>query len=344
MGQASSNYYSANSYENYNDPAPQDREGAEPETLPEVEEPPVMVQKVNILTLPTKELRLRLDDFKHMTKHDIRNAASKLQSAEEDEVNEQEWYQNQNYSIQIDTQNGRVQHEKGEDKNIKSHMDVALKILKISPDIKALRFKLVPAKLSEFKFWSAVFHILETYCPDDLGASETLFAALKTNKNKNAVQKQKVEAATKVTPMSDSVNKMVESDDQTSGLTSSKFNGSTNNTDLQAIIKQKDEELSSLRLQLTKMKSDLLYLQEQQRQTQSELHHPGKWILSPESKEFFSLDEDIKKKLRAGKQKRLDEVLEQMKFILDSDDVIDSNGQWNCCGQSLYDSAGCKQK
>ena len=37
--------------------------------------------------------------------------------------------------------------------------------------------------------------------------------------------------------------------------------------------------------------------------------------------------EELKQKLRDGKQKRLQEVRKEMKFILDSDDVKDSNGK-----------------
>ena len=40
-------------------------------------------------------------------------------------------------------------------------------------------------------------------------------------------------------------------------------------------------------------------------------------------------------------QKRLNEVLSQMKFILDTDDIKDSYGKWTCCGKEKYDAFGC---
>ena len=58
--------------------------------------------------------------------------------------------------------------------------------------------------------------------------------------------------------------------------------------------------------------------------------------MEKESIEFLSLDEEIKKKLRDGKQKRLQDVHEQMKFILDSDEIQDSRGKWDCCGCETY--------
>jgi hypothetical protein len=41
------------------------------------------------------------------------------------------------------------------------------------------------------------------------------------------------------------------------------------------------------------------------------------------------------------KQKRLDEVRSQMKFILDTDDIKDSYGKWSCCGEEEYTAKGC---
>ena len=60
--------------------------------------------------------------------------------------------------------------------------------------------------------------------------------------------------------------------------------------------------------------------------------------MEKESQEFLALDEEIKSKLRDGKEQRLRDVKEQMKFIIDSDDVKDTRGKWDCCGSRDYTS------
>ena len=64
--------------------------------------------------------------------------------------------------------------------------------------------------------------------------------------------------------------------------------------------------------------------------------HSGTWIMHPDCNEFMKLDDHLKLNLRSEKQKRLDEVLSQMKFILDTDDIKDSYGKWSCCGKEEY--------
>ena len=69
--------------------------------------------------------------------------------------------------------------------------------------------------------------------------------------------------------------------------------------------------------------------------------HTGEWEVHPDCAEFMKLDDHLKDNLRQEKQKRLNEVLLQMKFILDTDDVKDSYGKWTCCGKEEYDADGC---
>ena len=69
--------------------------------------------------------------------------------------------------------------------------------------------------------------------------------------------------------------------------------------------------------------------------------HIGEWEVHPDCAEFMKLDDHLKDNLRQEKQKRLNEVLSQMKFILDTDDIKDSYGKWTCCGLTEYDADGC---
>lgn len=73
----------------------------------------------------------------------------------------------------------------------------------------------------------------------------------------------------------------------------------------------------------------------------SQQSHKGNWEMHPDCKEFMKLDDHLKENLRKEKEKRLGEVLSQMKFILDTDDIKDSYGSWSCCGEEKYEADGC---
>ena len=62
----------------------------------------------------------------------------------------------------------------------------------------------------------------------------------------------------------------------------------------------------------------------------------GKWVMDKDCQEFLSLDKETRDKLREAKKKRLDDVREQMKFILDGDDESYSRGYWDGNGQTSY--------
>lgn len=286
------------------------------------------VQNANMLALSTEELQSHLSNYSFMTKHDIRNIAFTEEQCQEDNVvGSKEWYQQQMSTTATATATNNAAEEK---EYGKSHMDVALEILKLSPEIKLLRFQLVPAKLSENQFWAAIFYALEYCTADDLGASETLPGATKKNKNKKDTV---VIATTDTTTSSVSVPETTLSPPSKS-----------NDDKLMLLVKQKDNELHLLKKQLSQAKSDLTALQKQlsssstNKKNKNQKPHKGKWIMSKESQEFLTLDENIKQQLREGKRKRIDEVHEQMKFIMDSDDVKDSQGYWECCGNPVYDS------
>ncbi len=69
--------------------------------------------------------------------------------------------------------------------------------------------------------------------------------------------------------------------------------------------------------------------------------HKGQWIMHPDCLEFMKLDDHLKQNLRTEKQKRINEVLSQMKFILDTDEMKDSYGRWSCCDSEEYMAKGC---
>ena len=75
--------------------------------------------------------------------------------------------------------------------------------------------------------------------------------------------------------------------------------------------------------------------------TNEEQNHKGTWEIDPDCQEFMKLDDHLKDNLRKEKEKRLNEVRSQMKFILDTDNVSDTFGKWRCCGAQEYGAEGC---
>ena len=58
--------------------------------------------------------------------------------------------------------------------------------------------------------------------------------------------------------------------------------------------------------------------------------------MSQDSIQFLEYPQDAKVALRTEKQKRLKRVQDEMKFILDSDNIEDSHGEWSCCKKTNY--------
>lgn len=181
----------------------------------------------------------------------------------------------------------------------RNHMKLALFVLKLSPQLKSVRFKMVPSKISESNFWTAVFYMLLT-----------------PNERENVIY----------------------------GHAELGNHSDGGDTELKRTLLRKNREIVELQQQVMNLQQMLANLKQQHQQYQQQSlpmtlnNHCGKWIMDKESHEFLALDEEIKSKLRDGKKKRLEDVQEQMKFILDSDNVEDSRGRWDCCGKTSYES------
>ena len=80
-----------------------------------------------------------------------------------------------------------------------------------------------------------------------------------------------------------------------------------------------------------------------QQKKQNKKQHTGTWIVSKDSLEFLALPAEAKLALRSEKQKRLKKVAEEMNFILDSDTLDATHGQWDCCHSTQYDGGDCEK-
>ena len=247
----------------------------------------------------------------------------------------------------IHTQSLSKQQELALEEYAKTHMELALFILKISPILKSIRFKMVPAKISESHFWTAVFYLLLT-------EEEQLQLHLQIQEQElEQEMKQLQQRASLVIDCQDGFDATASNGNGTSNANANggikPLYSPADGQQVHQLLLKKNQEILHLQQRILQLQQDLttaLQLKSKpqlQSQSQSEndecTHsHEGKWIVEKESQEFLALDEEIKSKLRDGKEQRLRDVKEQMKFILDSDDVKDSRGKWDCCGSRDYTS------
>ena len=121
-------------------------------------------------------------------------------------------------------------------------------------------------------------------------------------------------------------------------------NSSQESTMTPQTLDKKDQEIQKLKNKLMATEKELAELKSQSATAKSSKNsatkiscaNKGKWIMSKESLEFLALDEEVKKQLREGKKKRMQEVMDQMKFILDSDDISSTTGHWEKTGETDY--------
>ena len=226
-----------------------------------------------------------------------------------------------------------------------------------------MRFKLVPSRMKEPIFWESVFLILkerlvEQNAAEELKALEEQDADADEN-NENELGKEKVsrnqERTQQPTRMNghgssrQAVPKPSQSfpDDETDDMMMNHHNNNGDNTSVESQLALRNSQVTYLTRQVKQLRQQL---QEYERngtqkgntkdKTPKKVHH-GHWIIDKDSKEFLEYPPELKTNMRKEKQKRLDQVQKDMKFILDSDDVEDTNGYWDCCGSTHYSSGKC---
>jgi hypothetical protein len=195
-----------------------------------------------------------------------------------------------------------------------SSISMANRILDLSPELNQLRFKLVPSRIKEDVFWQAVFSILRErgnkvqYRVDNVPPKELSRKPLRRMESGNP--------------------SVVD--------------------ELRQTLARRDQEIARLHRQLNEMKRKLAIMKASssnsnvvKEENKTYCCHKGKWIMDKDSLEFLALPEELKSNLRRERHKRLEQVRSTMKFILESDNVQDSHGSWDCCGQTSYTAQGC---
>lgn len=207
---------------------------------------------------------------------------------------------------------------------------LCFRILRLSPTLAKMRFKLVPTKCAEHVFWLSLWTILfETLQQEEQGDDDVGQRQRQEQPNAKEQSQTQEKIGEKGPPRDDSDRTIFK---------------------LRRQVESQGWTIDDLKSEITQLKLQLLQEQQQKERPHPqspgtsvadtgrtfEATHQGTWILDQDSQDFLSYPPELKENLRAEKAKRLAEVRTQMRFILDSDRTEDSHGRWSCCGQTTY--------
>ncbi|EED91628.1 predicted protein [Thalassiosira pseudonana CCMP1335] len=256
------------------------------------------------------------------------------------------------------------------------HVSMAVEILKADSGshLKDIRFKLVPGRMPEERFWAAVFAILNDGGVDIEGVIGEV-NSIDDDYETGDEFDDKIDGIlhTPKTPSPNDGTVHVQMDNH-----EIKSNADSTNTlpfyleeinaqqahihSLQKSLREANHKIRKLGLEVHKERKkrhdEGMNVKEGQNikhsgnpttcprcnsklDVRSSQQHSGTWEMHPDCKEFMKLDDHLKENLRKEKEKRLNEVLSQMKFILETDELKDSYGTWSCCGKEEYEAEGC---
>ena len=197
-----------------------------------------------------------------------------------------------------------------------AYADIARLLLTSNPALSLWRYKLVPARISEYLFWRCLFSQLDAQHPDYQSYEQQ-------QTQQTFPQQPPAQADPSATAHS---------------------------------IAASEREIESLRAQIVSLQQQIAHLhtrldeQQQQQHTSaastappSASAHSGRWQPDKHTLEFFALDESLRATLRGQKEKRLDDVRREMRWIVDGDRLEEGPGRWDCCGKEEWTAEGCKR-
>jgi hypothetical protein len=208
--------------------------------------------------------------------------------------------------------------------------DIAVRLNSMSQELAKLRFSMVPSRVKEPAFWESIFTILrERLVEHNAKFTLTEMEALHDNEPTTTNGYHHEHAHPPPTKASSS---FPDDEVKTSIVRVEPHT-------LQGQIAHKDLQIAALQHEIEKLQAALLKAKEQ-----PPIGHTGAWVADQDSQDFMSYPEEVKDNMRREKQKRMQQVEQDMKFIIDSDKVEDSNGHWPCCGETSYKSTCPKSK
>ena len=200
--------------------------------------------------------------------------------------------------------------------------ELAVHINRLSKELANLRFSLVPSRLKEPVFWESVFAILNERLDEHNAQYESSMEVDDVDQRTGSSGQSNGHDRARPSPTKVSTSFPDDEEDSASLV-----------SDLKRQLAAKDKQIAALRRQVEEYKA-----------LTEATGHRGEWVMDKDSKDFLSYPAEVKENMRKEKQKRLRQVQQDMKFILDSDNVEDSNGHWACCGQTAYRSKCSKAK
>jgi len=256
------------------------------------------------------------------------------------------------------------------------YVPMALEILRAHPHLKDVRFKLVPGKMMEEHFWAGVFGILKDGGLDvqvegmeagDIGDDyQSGDEMIDGHGHLGACDNEELPRPVAQSPDDDAVGGQLGECDTEEYIKSDNFMIREQGlliASLQKSLREANHKIRKIGMELHKeRKARAADSKKVSVDGDSEKHsgststcpkcntpqisteaksHKGQWVMHPDCHEFLKLDDHLKDNLRKEKEKRIKEVLSQMKFILDSDDQKDTYGKWSCCGKEEYGATGC---
>ena len=265
-----------------------------------------------------------------------------------------------------------------EEFDLDERVPVALAILRDFPHIKDVRFMLVPGRLTEEQFWGSLFGYLQETVEADrvvenvVGKLDMDMAELQLVSESQSSIDDEPAAVTSLSETNDNYNVCDNTSQEVPPFYLEEFKAQEEHIHrLQRSLREANQKIRKLGLELHKERKkrhsegvergggaenggtnvDNNALQHRDsigscpRCNSMILPpkrlHKGEWILHEDCREFLKLDDHLKENLRKEKEKRINEVLSQMKFILDTDDLKDSYGKWSCCDSEEYSAEGC---
>jgi hypothetical protein len=253
--------------------------------------------------------------------------------------------------------------------DLDEHVAVALEILSTHPHLKDVRFKLVPGRMLEEKFWAALFGILNDGLVDieevigDIAIDDDYSSGDEVEVNKSSSVGSPSPAKAAQSPHHDEVISNTHASNTPSFYLEEIQAQQELVSRLQKSLREANHKIRKLGLEVHKERqkrhNEGIANSDDSHQNHTGKHpgmcprcnsklgspqqHSGKWEMHADCKEFLKLDDHLKENLRKEKEKRMSEVLSQMKFILDTDEMKDTYGKWSCCGKEEYDAEGCSE-
>ena len=229
---------------------------------------------------------------------------------------ESQSYHNNNYS----TSNGNG--EPSASSSPCREMDLAVRLLEI-PELSQIRFRLVPSRLKEDVFWQATFAWLKERVVEYNVKQQYLYETQEENES---------------TPNGSHFNHINQNGGSRRRNGDSKIEQYTEN--LLKELQSKHEQIEALQQEIKELKQSMPQTPQcngsNKPVSTPTPRHTGSWMMDRDSQEFLNYPAEVKESLRREKQKRLAQVQDEMKFILDSDEIHHTTGRWQCCGETKY--------